>query len=63
MQEVFMDFGENDNVIVSVKGVKGKGCKDLILELERSLGKVLKEETTAEYNQVEKKNEGAHNRR
>jgi len=43
MKEVFMDFDENDDPVISVKGVKGKACKALTADLERKLGGVVVE--------------------
>lgn len=55
-EEVFMDFDEQDNPVVSVKGVKGKACQTLTADLERKLGAVTKQEKTKEYREVEEKN-------
>lgn len=64
MEEVFMDFDDDDNPVISVKGVKGRGCKDLTADLERKLGTVVKETKTKEYNEVQRgDNRGTPNRR
>lgn len=65
MQEVFMDFDENDDPVVSVKGVKGKACKTLTADLERKLGTVTKTEETPEYQEreVAKANDRAFHKR
>lgn len=55
MIEVLLDFDDQDEPVISVKGVKGKACKDLTRELEFKLGKVTKEEKTGEYREEEVK--------
>lgn len=54
--EVIMEFDEQDNPVIRVKGAPGKACKKLTADLERKLGTVTKEEHTAEYRQTETKN-------
>lgn len=56
LQEVFMDFDENDNAVITVKGVPGKACKTLTQDLERKLGSVIDVKETAEMRQAEVKN-------
>ncbi len=65
MIEVFIDFDEKDDPVVSVKGAKGKSCKDLTKNLELALGKVVDSETTPEYNEreVAKQNDRAYTKR
>jgi len=53
LQEILMDFDENDNPVISVKGVKGKACRALTADLEQKLGKVISTEHTPEYNERE----------
>jgi len=53
LQEILMDFDDNDNPVISVKGVKGKACRALTADLEQKLGKVTSTETTPEYNERE----------
>lgn len=53
MKEVIVDFDEKGQPVISVKGVKGKACKDLTRDLEKALGTVTKTELTPEYNQQE----------
>jgi hypothetical protein len=62
MQEILMDFDENDNPVISVKGVKGKSCKDVTKGIEQALGKVISSQTTPEYNEREASNVTANNR-
>jgi hypothetical protein len=63
-EEVFMDFDENNEPVLSVKGVKGKACEALTEPLERKLGKVTSKQRTREYNEVERgDNRGIPNRR
>lgn len=65
MQEVFLDFDKDDNPVVSVKGVKGRTCKDLTAGLERKLGTTISTETTPEFNEreVARVNDRASNKR
>lgn len=51
--EVFMDFDKDDNPVISVKGTKGRSCKDLTKALEQKLGIVVDSKTTPEYNERE----------
>lgn len=51
--EVFMDFDKDDNPVISVKGLKGRSCKDLTKALEQKLGTVVDSQTTPEYNERE----------
>jgi hypothetical protein len=53
MIEVFMDFNETDDPVISVKGVKGRSCKELTAALESKLGTVVDSQTTPEYNERE----------
>lgn len=55
LQEVFMDFDDDWNAVISVKGVAGKACKDLTKSLEDKLGDTIAETKTAEYNKTEAK--------
>jgi hypothetical protein len=57
MHEVIIEISQAKPVI-TVKGFKGKGCKDVTKELERSLGKKTRETLTHEYNQTA--NVGSH---
>lgn len=50
-EKIIVDFDENGNPTVSVEGVKGRSCKDLTAALEKALGKVTSDKTTAEYTQ------------
>lgn len=63
--EILMDFDEQDNPVISVKGVKGKACKALTAELERKLGNTTSVQETAEYREreVARQNERASNKR
>lgn len=64
MIEVIMEFDENDNPVVSVKGVKGAGCKTLTSDLTAKLGMVTDEVETPEYREMEVPNaQGIFNRR
>ena len=56
IQEVFLDFNEEDEAIISVKGVAGKSCKDITRELEIALGSVNDEKLTEEYHKTSVKN-------
>jgi hypothetical protein len=48
--EVIIEISQAKTVI-TVKGFKGKGCKDITKDLEKSLGKKTREVLTHEYNQ------------
>ena len=54
MEEIFVDCDPHGGVAVSVKGVKGSGCKKLTAEFEKSLGKEMSSEKTREYFEVER---------
>lgn len=51
--EITMEFDEQDNPVLSVKGAKGKACKVLTADVERKLGSVTSEQHTPEYRQAE----------
>jgi deoxyadenosine/deoxycytidine kinase len=53
-----MDFDEDDNPVITVKGVKGSGCTSLTADLERKLGAVTKDEKTREFREVDTSNAG-----
>lgn len=55
MIEVFIDFDEKDDPVISVKGVKGKACKLLTADLERKLsgGGPIQTQETPEYHERE----------
>lgn len=55
MQEVIMDFNEEGDAVIAVKGVKGHGCKALTADLEAALGETVKDEPTREMRQTETK--------
>lgn len=64
MEVVYMDFDDEDNPVITVKGMAGKGCKDLTAGLENKLGKVTKDEKTDEYFEVNRGSDArVHNRR
>jgi hypothetical protein len=45
LQEIEVTIGKNGQVVVKVKGVKGRACLDLTKDLEISLGNLLEERT------------------
>lgn len=49
MEEIIVDISPEGEVKISVKGVKGKSCKDLTKALEAALGDVKESKTTREY--------------
>lgn len=52
MSEVItVEIDADGNPVVSVKGVKGKSCKDLTADLEKALGKVTDSSNTREFEQ------------
>lgn len=55
IQEVFLDFNEEDEAVISVKGVAGKSCKDITRELENALGAVKDEKLTEDYHKTSAK--------
>lgn len=65
MTEVYLDFDEQGDPIVSVRGAKGKACKALTEGLEKSLGQTVSTELTDEYKEreVSRATERAHNKR
>jgi hypothetical protein len=48
-QEIVVSTDEQGNPHITVRGVKGKSCKDLTVELEKALGVVTKDDLTHEY--------------
>lgn len=64
-QEVFLDFTDEGNPVISVKGIKGKSCKALTADLEAKLGETISTEATSEYNarEVNHATERASNKR
>jgi hypothetical protein len=63
MQEVIMDFDEQDQPVITVKGVKGAGCKALTAGLEEDLGEVVSDTPTREMRETEVKHgQRVHNR-
>jgi hypothetical protein len=43
-------------ITTRVEGVCGDGCKSLTAPIERALGRVVKDEKTAEYHQIPQQN-------
>lgn len=63
MQEIILDFDDDDNPVVAVKGVKGKACKDLTKSMEEALGVVTSDTPTAEMRQEDRSGARVPNRR
>lgn len=53
MEELIINVDSDGAVQITVKGVKGKSCKDVTKQIEQALGKVTSDKPTAEMNQVE----------
>lgn len=53
MREIIIDIDENAEVTVSVKGVRGKGCKALTKAVEQALGTVVDTKFTKEATMTE----------
>ena len=51
MEEITVEISPSGDVKISVKGVKGKSCKELTKKLEEALGDVKESKTTREYNE------------
>ena len=51
MEEITVEISPSGDVKISVKGVKGKSCKELTKNLEEALGDVKESKTTREYNE------------
>jgi hypothetical protein len=49
MEEIMVKITPQGDVKVSVKGVKGKSCKDMTKALEAAFGDVQSSATTSEY--------------
>ncbi len=49
MQEITMEIALDGKVKLSVKGVKGKACKDFTKKLEEALGSTTEDKLTNEY--------------
>jgi hypothetical protein len=47
-EEIYVDFDAEDDPVVTVKGVKGRACKDLTRSLEKALGTVISDKPTPE---------------
>lgn len=63
MEEVILEFDDQDNPIISVKGVKGNVCQTWTADLEKKLGKVTSKEKTREYYEQEESHERGIRRR
>lgn len=50
--QVIIDIDAEGNMIVSVKGAKGKSCKDLTAKIEAALGQTVKDDKIPEFFQV-----------
>lgn len=55
-EEITITIDAQGNVEVSVKGVKGQGCKALTREIEKALGKVTADKKTREYHEKPRTN-------
>lgn len=53
MEEVIVEIDENAAVTVSVRGVKGKRCKEVTAALEKALGDVTGGKPTSEMSEKE----------
>jgi hypothetical protein len=49
-EEILVTFDAEGNPSVTVKGVKGKSCKELTAALEKALGSVTEDKHTPEFN-------------
>lgn len=54
-EEIHLRLDDDNNLVAEVRGVKGPGCKELTKAIE-SLGTVLKDEKTREFNEREVSN-------
>jgi hypothetical protein len=52
-EEIVVEISPQGEVKVSVKGVKGKSCKDLTKNLEAAFGAVTEVTKTGEFNEPE----------
>jgi len=52
-EEIIVEINPQGEVKVSVKGVKGKSCKDLTKNLEAAFGSVTETKKTGEFNESE----------
>lgn len=50
--EIVLDFDEESNPVISVKGIAGADCKTLTKSLEQKLGAVTSDTPTREMNEV-----------
>ena len=53
MQTIEMEFDDDGSPTITVKGVKGKGCKALTEALENDFGTEKTSTPTREYNEAE----------
>jgi hypothetical protein len=49
-EQMIMTFSPGGKCEIAVKGHKGQGCKKLTERIERALGTVSEDKTTAEFN-------------
>ncbi len=60
MEEMTINIGPDGEVQITVKGVKGKSCKDVTKQIEAALGKVTKDTPTPDMWQTEVKHNASH---
>jgi hypothetical protein len=53
MQQMIIDISPDGDTKISVRGVKGKGCRALTADIERELGDVKSDEPTKEMKEVD----------
>jgi hypothetical protein len=52
-EEITIEIDTAGDAKVSIKGVKGKSCRDITRDIERALGQVTTDTVTHEYREVE----------
>lgn len=55
MEELLIQVNPDGSIQITVKGIKGRACKDVTRQIERALGHVVSDKPTSEMHETEVK--------